>query len=197
MHMLAAHSAGGPVRVPPNVEFCHGRVHLVKVILMVTPMPVRYLGDPILRTPADQVTSFDARLRALVDRMFATMYEREGVGLAANQVGVGLSVFVYDCDGRSGHVVNPRLTLADDDAEVTEHEGCLSVPGHSFPTPRRAHAQVTGVDVTGAPVDVTGEGYLARCLQHEVDHLRGKVYLDHLRGEVKRSALLAVSAAPR
>ena len=162
------------------------------------PRPIRLLGDPVLRTECDPVRTFDASLARLVDDMFATMYAENGAGLAANQVGVGLRVFVYDCDddrGRRhvGHVVNPVLTAADGDTLV-ESEGCLSVPDMRFDTPRFAHAAVEGVDVRGKPIRVEGTGYFARCLQHECGHLDGGVYIDVLSGDARRAAMRAIRA---
>ncbi len=151
--------------------------------------PLTLLGHPVLHAKAAVVTSFDGDLARLVEDMFATMYAARGVGLAAPQVGVGLRVFTYDCGpGALGHVVNPVCTtvpgeLQDDD------EGCLSVPGLYFPTARAMEATVTGVDVDGAPVTVEGRELLARCLQHETDHLDGMLYLDRLGGRTRRAAL--------
>ncbi|WP_395108940.1 peptide deformylase [Actinomadura sp. SCN-SB] len=161
-----------------------------------TVRPVRRLGDPVLRTECDPVRAFDASLERLIDDMFASMYEANGAGLAANQIGVPLRVFVYDCkddEGRRhvGHVVNPTLVAADGDT-LEEPEGCLSLPGLNFPTPRYAHAVVEGVDVKGEPVRVEGTGYFARCLQHETGHLRGQVYIDVLSGEARREAMRAI-----
>jgi peptide deformylase len=164
-----------------------------------TVRPIRYMGDPVLRTPCDEVTSFDTDLARLVDDMFASMYAAEGAGLAANQIGVSLRVFVYDCaddeDRRHvGHVVNPRLVAADGET-VEADEGCLSLPGLRFATPRFAHSVVEGVDLTGRPLRVVGTGYFARCLQHETAHLSGKLYVDTLKGEARRAAMRAVRAA--
>lgn len=167
------------------------------------PRPIRYLGDPVLRTATDEVSDFSKPaakdLRRLVDDMFASMYEADGVGLAANQIGVGLSVFVFDCHDDEenwyvGHVVNPRLVLADGEP-VTDGEGCLSVPGFHFDTTRSEHAIVAGVDVTGQPVRYEGTGNYARCLQHETDHLSGQLYLDRLEGDVRKAALREVRTA--
>ncbi|MFH8348842.1 peptide deformylase [Streptomyces sp. NPDC018045] len=164
------------------------------------PRPLRLLGDPALAEVCRDVTDFDAGLAALVEDMFATMYAAQGVGLAANQVGVPLRVFVYDCpddDDRRhlGHLVNPRLVEADG-ILVRGPEGCLSVPGIEAGTPRYDHAVVEGFSVTGEPRTVSGTGFFARCLQHECDHLRGGVYLDHLTGLRRRRALRAASRAP-
>ena len=157
------------------------------------------MGDPVLRTPCDPVTSFDRDLARLIDDMFATMYAADGAGLAANQIGVGLRVFVYDCaDDRGrdhvGHVVNPVLVAADGEV-VDDDEGCLSVPGLRFATPRHAHAVVEGVDMAGEPLRVEGTGYFARCLQHETGHLDGRLYVDTLKGDARKAALRAIRAA--
>ncbi|PKK15610.1 peptide deformylase [Thermomonospora sp. CIF 1] len=161
--------------------------------------PIRRLGDPVLRTECDPVRTFDAGLRRLVDDMFATMYAANGAGLAANQIGVSLQVFVYDCEddlGRRhvGHVINPVLVAEDGDI-VVEDEGCLSVPGLRFPTPRYRHAVVEGVDLDNKPLRIEGTGYFARCLQHETYHLRGGVYIDVLKGETRREAMRAIRSA--
>ncbi len=160
---------------------------------------MRLLGDPVLRTPGAEVTSFDGELARLVEDLFASMYAARGVGLAANQIGVPLRVFVYDCpddeDRRHlGHVVNPRL-VETGGVSVTGPEGCLSLPGVEAGTGRWDHAVVEGTDRTGAPVRVTGSGFFARCLQHETDHLEGGIYLDRVAGLRRRRALRAVRRA--
>ncbi|GAA1961371.1 peptide deformylase [Kitasatospora viridis] len=126
-------------------------------------------------------------LAKLVDDMFATMYVAEGVGLAANQVGVDLRLFVYDCYDEEGvrhvgHVLNPVLepTPLHRRRLVEEQEGCLSVPGANRPLVRPDHSVLHGVDQHGQPVTIEGTGYFARCLQHETDHLLGRLYLDRL-----------------
>jgi peptide deformylase len=157
--------------------------------------PIRLLGDPVLRTVADPVTDFDAALRALVADLTDTLLAEPGrAGLAAPQIGVGLRVFAVDADGRRGHVVNPALETSGDPLE--EGEGCLSLPGLWFPTVRATHATVRGIDQCGEPVLISGSGLLARALQHECDHLDGRLYIDTLRGETRRRALRAVRAAP-
>jgi peptide deformylase len=170
----------------------------------VTVLPIRIVGEPVLHTPAAEVTEFDGDLRRLIADMTETMHAANGVGLAAPQVGVGLRVFVYDVDmvhstegGRvRGHLVNPRIsvspvpeTMPD---EEDDEEGCLSVPGENFPTGRAAEATVTGYDDQGDRVTVTGTGLLARCLQHEYDHLDGLLYLDRLVGRWVKAARRAV-----
>jgi peptide deformylase len=131
--------------------------------------------------------------------MFATMYASEGVGLAANQVGEALKVFVYDCpddeDVRHlGHVVNPRLVQADG-LVLRGPEGCLSLPGLEAGTERYDHAVVEGFTVTGEPVRVHGTGWFARCLQHECDHLDGGVYVDRVSGWRRRRVMRQVARA--
>lgn len=164
-----------------------------------TVRPIRYMGDPVLRTEGDPITTFDADLKRLVDDMFASMYANDGAGLAANQIGVSLQAFVYDCaddEGRRhvGHVLNPVLVATDGDL-VDDDEGCLSLPGLRFPTPRYAHAVVEGSDMTGKAVRIEGTGYFARCLQHECGHLKGRLYVDTLKGDTRKDALRAVRAA--
>jgi len=159
--------------------------------------PIRIVGDPVLSSPTRRVEAVDDELRTLVADMFDTMAAAHGVGLAANQVGVDLRVFVYDCPDEKGTrvrgvVVNPVLetsarpeTMPDPD---DDEEGCLSVPGEQFATGRAEWARVTGTDLDGASVAVEGTGFLARCLQHETDHLDGLLYLDRLVGRNQRAA---------
>lgn len=159
--------------------------------------PIRVVGDPVLRTATRPVTTFDGELRALVEDMFDTMAAAEGVGLAANQIGVDLRLFVYDCPDDygltfRGVVANPVLETSERPESMPDPdgdwEGCLSVPGESFPTGRASWARVTGVDTDESPVTVEATGFLARCLQHETDHLDGMLYLDRLVGRHARDA---------
>ena len=156
-------------------------------------LPIRSLGDPVLRTRAVEVTVFDDALRRLVADMRETMLDVGGVGLAAPQVGVSLRVFTWAVEGSEGHVVNPVLEVGEEPQEGGE--GCLSVPGLGFGTPRRNWARVTGVDRDGAPLVVEGTGLLARLLQHESDHLDGRLYVDRLVGQDRKEALRAIRAA--
>jgi peptide deformylase len=163
---------------------------------------IRIIGDPVLHTPTRPVEAFDEDLKSLVGDMFDTMEAADGVGLAANQIGVDLRLFVYDCPDEitrtrvRGVVVNPVLETSErpetmPDPEEDE-EGCLSVPAEAFPTGRADWARVTGVDADGAPVEVEGRGFLGRCLQHEVDHLDGTIYVDRLVGRYRRAATKAL-----
>jgi peptide deformylase len=165
---------------------------------------VTYGADPVLHRSCTPVTGFDRDLRRLVLDMFASMEAADGVGLAANQIGVDARVFVIDCpDARGedvvGYVVNPTLTLLEpedgESAEEVTEEGCLSVPGPYAELPRAFRARVDGVDVHGDPVRIEATGMAARCLQHEVDHLEGTVYVD-LLPEEQRERLLAEAAGP-
>ena len=160
-----------------------------------TVRPIVRYGDPVLHRPCAPVTAFDDGLGQLIADMFATMYAANGVGLAANQIGVAARVFVYDCaeddERRVGHVVNPVLNAPKGRRHLDiENEGCLSVPGPYAELGRMDLATVTGFDQTGAPLTVVGTGWFARCLQHEVDHLDGTVYVDRLSGR-RRKAVLA------
>ena len=150
-------------------------------------------GDPMLHRACRPVTDFGTPLAELVADMVATMRAAEGVGLAANQVGVDLQVFVFDChdaDGvrRSGVVCNPTLEVPAGRNRVLDesNEGCLSLPGAFVPCARPDFAAVTGVSADGQPVTFAGSGLLARCLQHEFDHLQGVVFGDRLSARLRR-----------
>ncbi|MEO3891853.1 peptide deformylase [Nonomuraea sp. B5E05] len=156
---------------------------------------IRIIGDPVLRTTADPVTDFDRDLRRLIDEMFQAMYAVNGVGLAGPQIGVSRRLFVYDISGRKGHVINPRLTV-DDPEEALDEEGCLSVPDRRTgqpiyaPVARAAGVTVEGVDRLQRPVRVKARGSLARCFQHETEHLDGKLYVDRLPRNEAREIML-------
>ncbi|RBY78353.1 peptide deformylase [Geodermatophilus sp. TF02-6] len=164
---------------------------------------VTYGSDPVLHRPCAPVTAFGGRdLRHLVLDMFASMEAADGVGLAANQIGVDARVFVIDCPDAAGehvvgYVANPELTVLEphegEPAEEVTEEGCLSVPGPYAELPRAFRARVDGVDADGRPVSIEATGMAARCLQHEVDHLDGIVYVDRLPAEL-REELLAEAA---
>jgi peptide deformylase len=153
----------------------------------VTVRPIRLFGDPVLRTEADPVVSFDAELRALACDLEDTVREPGRAGVAAPQIGVSLRVFSYNVEGVVGHLVNP--VLSDFAGTQDDEEGCLSLPGLAYPTPRALSVVATGQDQYGAPLVIEGTGLLARALQHETDHLDGRLYIDTLRGDVRRQAL--------
>lgn len=160
--------------------------------MSATPPKIVIVGDPVLATPCAPVTEFDAGLAELIDDMFASLAVAEGVGLAAPQIGVGLAVFVYDCpddagERHRGHIVNPTIETSGE--PITADEGCLSVPGPYHELDRASTATVHGVDKDNQPIEVTGTGFFARCLQHETDHLRGTLYIDHLPRNRRRRVL--------
>lgn len=167
--------------------------------------PITVVGNPVLHRECRDVTSFDEELAALVDDMFASQRAAEGVGLAANQIGVDLKLFVYDCpdddgDRHVGAVCNPVLEELPADSRRLDdsNEGCLSVPGAYMEVPRPDYAIVRGQDIQGNPVRVHGRGYFARCLQHETDHLYGRLYLDRLSKRDRKDALRQMAeATPR
>ncbi|MDA2804422.1 peptide deformylase [Nocardiopsis suaedae] len=153
--------------------------------------PIVRFGDPVLVSPTAPVTRFDDHTRKLVGDLLDTVDEPGHAGVAAPQIGVGLRVFSYRVDGRTGYVINPEITELSEEVQDDE-EGCLSVPGLWFPTRRAMHATVRGVDLRNEPVEVSGSGLMARALQHETDHLDGIVYLDRLDKEARRQALREV-----
>ena len=149
--------------------------------------PIRFFGDPVLTTPALEVIDFDKELRTLVADLTETMLEAPGAGLAAPQIGVGLRVFVWDVDDALGHLINPTLELS---TEMQEgEEGCLSFPALSYETPRAFRAVAKGFNMYGEPMTVEGTELLARCLQHETDHLNGIVFIDRLSKEDRKLAM--------
>lgn len=161
-----------------------------------TARPITVVGNPVLHKECQDVTEFDDKLAALIDDMFASQRAAEGVGLAANQIGVGLKVFVYDCpddDGvrHVGVVCNPVLDELPADRRVLDdsNEGCLSVPTAYAPLARPDYAVVRGQDAEGKPIAVQGTGYFARCLQHETDHLYGRLYIDRLSKRDRKDVL--------
>lgn len=161
-----------------------------------TARPITVVGNPVLHRECAQVTEFGPELASLIDDMFASQRAAEGVGLAANQIGVDLKVFVYDCpddDGvrHVGVVCNPVLDELPAEQRVLDdsNEGCLSVPTAYASLARPDRAVVRGQDAEGRPIAVRGDGYFARCLQHETDHLYGYLYIDRLSKRDRKDAL--------
>jgi peptide deformylase len=155
--------------------------------------PIRLFGDPVLRTPAEPVRDFDAALRRLVKDLTDTMMDAPGVGLAAPQIGVGLRVFTYYVDDVLGHLINPSLELSEE--QETDDEGCLSFPGLAYPTTRASGVVAAGFDMHGEPVTLQGTGHLARCVQHETDHLDGVLFIDRLDAAQRKLAMKEIRAA--
>ena len=151
-------------------------------------LDIRTFGDPVLKTRAAPVDSFDESLVRLTEDMLVTMRENEGVGLAANQVGRLKRVLVAEVEDEEYVIVNPVLT---DMAETTEQgpEGCLSIPGIQVEVERPTAVTVSGQDVSGEPLRIEASDLLARVLQHEVDHLEGVLILDRTDRESRKAAM--------
>ncbi|VXB45145.1 MULTISPECIES: peptide deformylase [unclassified Frigoribacterium] len=156
--------------------------------------PIRLFGDPVLRSASDPVTVGDPRLASLVEDLLDTVREPGRAGVAAAQIGVSLRAFSYNVDGEVGYVLNPVVVEVSGERTLVD-EGCLSVPGFWFPTPRYEYARVEGVDLDGQEVVLEGTGLMAQALQHETDHLDGTLYVLTLEPETKREAMREIRAA--
>jgi len=159
----------------------------------VSVKPIRLFGDPVLRMTAQPVTTFDLELRNLVKDLTDTMLEAPGAGLAAPQLGVSLRVFTYNVEGELGHLINPELTLSEERQDGPE--GCLSLPGLTYDCLRAYGVVAKGVNMYGDPVTIEGTERLARCIQHETDHLDGVIFIDRLDGEQRKAAMKAIREA--
>lgn len=149
----------------------------------------------MLRTPAAVVTDFDKQLRTLVADLTETMLDAPGVGLAAPQIGIGLRVFTYHLDDeQAGHLINPVLHFPSEE-DQDGAEGCLSIPGLAFECRRRNHVVAHGQNMYGDPITIEGTQLLARCVQHETDHLDGVLFVDRLDPETKKAAMKAIREA--
>ncbi|SER53665.1 peptide deformylase [Actinokineospora terrae] len=160
----------------------------------MTVQQIRLFGDPVLRTPAAEVVDFDRELHNLVRDLWDTMRDEGGAGLAAPQLGVGLRVFTYACDGAEGHLVNPVWTALDEEVQEGP-EGCLSIPGFSWDCRRLRNVVARGFDMHGEPIEVEGSDLLARCIQHETDHLDGVLFLDRLDDDTRKQAMKEIRQA--
>lgn len=156
---------------------------------------IRVVPDPVLRTACDEITTIDARIRLLIEDMLETVDMEGRAGLAANQIGVNLRAFSWNIDNELGYVINPRIVELSEDEFQDGDEGCLSVPTLWYPTKRAMYARVEGINLDGKTITVEGTGIMARCLQHEVDHLDGKLYLDRLEKNVRRQAMRDLRAS--
>jgi len=155
---------------------------------------IRLFGDPVLRSVCDPIAVGDPHAAALIADLLETVQVPGRAGVAANQIGVGLRAFSYNIDGEVGYVINPVLVDVSGEPELVD-EGCLSVPGFYFLRSRYPFARVTGVNLAGEPVEVSGEGVMAQALQHETDHLDGHLYIEGLDSETKRDAMRAIRKA--
>jgi peptide deformylase len=151
-------------------------------------LDIRLFGDPILRMRALEVTEFDDALRQLAEDMLDTLRAAQGAAIAANQVGVLKRLFAFDTQDRRGALVNPEVVETSLDTETAD-EGCLSFPGLFYPTERPLRARLQGFDVHGEPVEQSGEGIFARMLLHELDHLNGILFIDHLARHDRKDAM--------
>ena len=150
---------------------------------------IRIVGDPVLRTPCAPITQITPGVRTLVEDLLENVDEDGRAGLAANQIGVSLRAFSWNIEGEIGYILNPVITALSDDRYQDGDEGCLSIPELWYPTKRAWYARCEGTDLDGRPVVLEGEELMARCIQHEVDHLNGHLYIDRLERKVRKKAL--------
>jgi peptide deformylase len=156
-------------------------------------LPILKLPETVLRQEAREITEIDGKLQRLIDNMADTMYAAPGLGLAANQVGELQRLIVFDLSHKEGRpreikvVLNPRIVAGE--GEITYEEGCLSVADFSAEVRRQAKVLVQGLDREGKPIEIVGEGLLAVVLQHEIDHLNGILFIDHI-SRLKRGLYL-------
>jgi peptide deformylase len=154
-------------------------------------MPVREIrlyGDPVLKSPCDLVIDFGPKTKALIEDLIDTTKEPGRAGVAAPQIGVSLRAFSYNVDGTVGYLINPEELILEGEPELLD-EGCLSVPGLWHRTLRFPKAKLSGYQLDGTRITIEGEGLLAQALQHEFDHLDGKLYLDRLSVEERKEAM--------
>ena len=151
--------------------------------------PIRIIGDPVLRTVCDPITEITPNVKALVEDLLEGVDMDRRAGLAANQIGVSLRAFSWNIDGEIGYVLNPRIVALSEDEYQDGDEGCLSVPELWYPTERAWYARCEGTDLDGKKVVVEGEELMARCIQHECDHLDGHIYIDRLDRATRKKAL--------
>jgi peptide deformylase len=180
------------VREAPTVVRPHRRLAAAREVC-VTVREIRRYGDPVLLTAASEISEFGSATHALARDLLDTVQAPGRAGVAAPQIGVALRAFAYTVHERSGVLLNPVLVATE--GEQYGDEGCLSVPELWFPTRRSWYAAVEGFDQDGNRIRVEGEELLARCLEHEVDHLDGIVYLRRLDPETRRAAMRAVRAS--
>ena len=154
----------------------------------MTQRQIRIFGDPVLKTVSDPIRPGDARAAGLIEDLIDTVKPPGRAGVAAPQIGVNQRAFSYNVDGEIGYIINPILAEVSGEPRLVD-EGCLSVPGFYFPRLRYPNARVTGVDLSGQPVELSGSGVMAQALQHEMDHLDGKLFIDGLEKDRRREAM--------
>ncbi|MEO7123182.1 MAG: peptide deformylase [Lacisediminihabitans sp.] len=160
----------------------------------MTERQIRVFGDPVLKTASDPIP-LEADVTGLVEDLLDTVKLPGRAGVAAPQIGVSQRAFSYNVDGEVGYILNPVLVEVSGEPELMD-EGCLSVPGFYFERLRYPFARVTGVDLDGNPVELSGSGLMAQALQHETDHLDGKLYIEGLEKDTKREAMRQIRNAP-
>ncbi|MGD9675096.1 MAG: peptide deformylase [Candidatus Bipolaricaulia bacterium] len=166
-----------------------GRYFIMRVTAMQgKKSPIRTFGDPSLRRPAEVVETIDEEIRQICRAMVEAMLRAGGAGIAAPQIGISKRIIALDVDGQFHILINPELVASEGETEETT-EGCLSVPGVSAPVARKTRATVAGTTLDGERIEIRGEGLLARAIQHEMDHLAGNLFLDHLSPARRRSLL--------
>ena len=153
--------------------------------------PIRIFGDPVLKAPCAPVDVIDDGTRALVQDLLDTVALPGRAGVAAPQIGVSVRAFSYNIDGDIGYILNPQIVEVSGEPEYID-EGCLSVPGLWHPALRYPFARVTGLDLDGNEIELSGEGLMAQALQHETDHLDGMLYLQRLAPERRKIAMREV-----
>ena len=150
---------------------------------------IRVTGDPVLRTVCEPITTIDDRVRTLIEDLLETVDYEGRAGLAANQIGIGLRAFSWNIDDEVGYIINPEIVERSEELQELGDEGCLSVPGLWYPCERPQYTKAVGTDLDGNEVVIEGEGIWARLINHEVDHLDGKLYLDRLARDVRKRAM--------
>ncbi|KQC12665.1 MAG: hypothetical protein APR63_02165 [Desulfuromonas sp. SDB] len=146
-------------------------------------MEIKVYPHPCLKTPASPVETVDENIRNIVQEMIPVMRELDGIGLAAPQVGLSLSLFIVEIPNKGiVAAINPEIVFSNEQLKVME-EGCLSIPGHYLPLIRPSKVKIQAVDLEGQKFEITGEDLIARAFLHEIDHLRGKLIIDHLSPE--------------
>ena len=156
---------------------------------------IRVVPDPVLRTACDEILTIDAGIRSLIEDLLETVDMEGRAGLAANQIGVNLRAFSWNIEDELGYIINPKIVALSEDKFQEGSEGCLSVPTLWYPTKRAMYARVEGINLDGETITVEGTDIMARALQHEMDHLDGKLYLDRLEKSARRQAMRDLRAS--
>ena len=156
----------------------------------MTERQIRLFGDPVLKTVSDPVRPKDD-VRGLVEDLIDTVKVPGRAGVAAPQIGVNQRAFSYNVDGEVGYIINPVVVEVSGEPELVD-EGCLSIPGFYFQRKRYPFARVTGTDLDGNPIELSGEGLMAQALQHETDHLDGTLFIDGMEKDARREAMAAI-----